>query len=355
MNLSSLIKTIVLSLILYNVSTIPQAVYAQNTSTSKPDSSKIKEALRLIRMPEPEFNSHNSQDIKTKHSGKPGFKQVYQHETITFTMRDGATLYGYKYPKKSNLTIILIPGVLSSGLMLNRSSGLLRDYADAEVIALDLRGHGQSDGTPGDVDYIGQYEDDLTDVISEIRTNDPRQKIIIAGHSMGGGIALRYAMKQDVPEVSGYLLFAPLLGANSPTIPSSDSNNNTGSFMKVDIHRIVGIFMLDQMGIHDYDALPVLFFNLPENMPLRTYTYRAYASMAPANFKEGLRAVNKPLLVLVGENDEAFVAFEFKPVVQAYSDGKTVIINGATHKGILYNISAMKVIKKWVQSTILSK
>jgi len=36
-------------------------------------------------------------------------------------------------------------------------------------IALDCRGHGQSNGAMGDVDYIDQYIDDLADVISIVK------------------------------------------------------------------------------------------------------------------------------------------------------------------------------------------
>lgn len=65
-----------------------------------------------------------------------------------------------------------------------------QEATQAEVFAIDLRGHGKSDGKDGDVDYINQYADDLADIVSAIRKQKPKGKIIIAGHSMGGGVAL---------------------------------------------------------------------------------------------------------------------------------------------------------------------
>jgi alpha-beta hydrolase superfamily lysophospholipase len=166
---------------------------------------------------------------------------------------------------------------------------------------------------------------------------------------MGGGIALRYAMKKDVQKIDGYLLFAPLLGHNAPTLPKPTASTDTVTepFMKIHIQRIIGLIMYNSIGIHKYDSLPVLFFNLPKEMGFNKYTYRANASMAPDDYKGGLKAVKKPLLVIVGSKDEAFVASEFEPAVTKNSEGKVIIIDGATHDGILQNKKAMDEVKKW--------
>ncbi|MBA3706389.1 MAG: alpha/beta fold hydrolase, partial [Bacteroidetes bacterium] len=217
---------------------------------------------------------------------------------------------------------------------------------------LDFRGHGQSEGIAGDVDYMDQYTDDLIDVISTIKKNNPKGKIIIAGHSMGGGIALRYAMKKNAPMVDGYLLFAPLLGHNAPTFQKSSTTTNTTTelFLKIHIERIIGLSMYNSIGVHQYDSLPVLFFNLPKEMSLNKYTYRSNISMAPEDYITGLKAVKVPLLVIVGSNDEAFVASEFKPAVQKNSIGKVIVVEGATHDGIRHNKKAMEDVKTWFQN-----
>ena len=318
-----------------------------------PDSIKTaEEAFKLINAPEPSFKKSISNSYYNLKNNAQEFKQVYKSEPHRFLMRDGKYLFAQKFPANSNLIIIMLHGVLSSSLEMNGISGKLNKILNAEVYALDLRGHGKSDGNPGDVDYINQYEDDLADVIKSIRKEKPGSKIILAGHSMGGGIELRYALNKNYPEVNGYLLFAPLLGQNTPTYskPGNDSlQNRNEPFMKIDIQRIIGLKMFNSIGVHKYDYLPVLFFNLPDKMPLREYTYRSDQSMSPDDYKEGLHAIHQPLLVLVGNKDEAFDAKAFIPAVKNNSSGEVFIINGATHDGILQNNEAIRRIKTWAE------
>ncbi len=136
-----------------------------------------------------------------------------------FTTRDGEILFARHFPAESDLTILLLHGVTGDSAALTLGAERLREASGAAVIALDLRGHGQSGGTAGDVAYIGQYKDDVADVIAAIRADQPNGRNILAGHSMGGGIALQFAQLTDAPAVDGYLLFAPHLGTNAPTMP----------------------------------------------------------------------------------------------------------------------------------------
>lgn len=76
--------------------------------------------------------------------------------------------------------------------------------------------------------------------------------------------------------------------------------------------------------------------------------------MAPEDYKDGLRAVDKPLLVIVGSEDEAFVASEYKPAITGYSAGEVVIIDGSTHNGIRHSSRAMETVKNWLKSNNLN-
>lgn len=62
-----------------------------------------------------------------------------------------------------------------------------------QVIAVDLRGHGRSEVMPS-----GSYEPDdyVSDIESLITTHYPNQDFTIIGHSMGGQIAARLAVKR---------------------------------------------------------------------------------------------------------------------------------------------------------------
>jgi alpha-beta hydrolase superfamily lysophospholipase len=310
--------------------------------------SLIAEANKLINMPEPTFKPSQPTNIDAEVIKEMGFEQIYKSQSHYFTVRDNKKIFAYKFPSKSNSTIILVHGVANTGYLYNKTAGLLQEATQAEVFALDLRGHGKSEGKDGDVNYINQYADDLADIIKIIRKQKPKGKIIIAGHSMGGGIALNYAMQKNKEKIDGYLLFAPLLGNNSPAIRQAPAETgNVEPFMKIHFPRIIGLKMFNEIGNHAHDSLSVLFFNLPENMPSRKYTYRANMSMAPEDYKKGLKAINQPMLVLIGSKDEAFDAELMKKAVSENSQGEVQIVEGTTHNGIRHHSQAYNVIKKW--------
>ncbi len=312
--------------------------------------SLINEATKLIHKQEPTFNPAVSMIAPDPAIiAEMGFEQVYKSKNRSFTLRDNKKIFAYRFTSQSDNTIILIHGVGSNAYMYNKTAGLLQKSTKAEVYTIDLRGHGQSDGIIGDVGYINQYVDDLADIISTIRKEKPNGKIIIAGHSMGGGVALRYAMEKEYEQPDGFLLFAPLIGHNSPAIRQGQVTENIAEepFMKIHIERIIGLTMLNEIGNHDYDSLPVLFFNYPEAVPLRKYSYRANKSMTPDDYVAGLKAVTKPMLVLMGSEDEAFSAIATKEAILKNSTGEIQIIDKASHNGVRHNTQSFIFIKDW--------
>ncbi len=340
-------KTVLFKIIFSTLLLTSLPVIAQNGSDQF-EKAEV-EVVKLINSSNPTFNPNAVQKpMDTEAMADLGFEQVYQNSPRKFSMRDGKQLFSYVYRKESDTTIILLHGVLSSAYLMNKTAGLLQEATQSGVIALDFRGHGQSEGTPGDVEYINQYVDDLEDVVSAIKREKPNQSILLAGHSMGGGIILRYAKENDAPEVDGYLLFAPHMGVNTPTLKKEELETGEEPFVKLHINRIIGLKMMNAIGVTKYNDLPVLFFNLPETMPVTKYSYRANESMSPLDYKEGLRSINKPMLVLVGSNDEAFDASKFMSAVTENSNGEVYIVEDETHNGIRHNERSMGLISNWV-------
>jgi pimeloyl-ACP methyl ester carboxylesterase len=137
--------------------------------------------------------------------------------------------------------------------------------------------------------------------------------------------ALSEGLNRDIVN----LLFAPNLGTNAPTTSQKlDIKNN---FIKIHLSRGLGLRILNEYGIHDYDSMKVTFYNLPEQMPIKSYSYRSMEACVPKNYRETLRSIEKPLLVIAGSEDEAFIAKEYPLLVKAYSQGDCVIIEGETH------------------------
>ncbi|MEL7375907.1 MAG: alpha/beta fold hydrolase [Bacteroidota bacterium] len=311
----------------------------------------VREALQMIEFSEPEFHQPYIPNLSPSDIADMGFEQPHQSEAIKFQMRDGIQIHGQKYERTSSKTVLLLHGTLADSYTYNKMAGLLRESLNAEVIAIDLRGHGQSGGRPGDVSTLNQYAEDVDDIIASIRMENPEEMVILAGHSMGGGIVLRHVETFPDTQVDGYLLFAPNLGTSSPTTHQNlDVESN---FIKIHLARGLGLRLLNEFGIHEYDSLQVVFYNLPANMPIRSYSYRSMQASHPKNYREALRAIDKPMLVLVGSADEAFIAEEYGPVIRSYSGGECYIVEAATHNGIRHSEEAMQKVRDWAATNNL--
>lgn len=315
-------------------------------------------SFKMIQVPAPVFKPCNPPKLSKQKKAELGIEQVYGAAPHRFIMRDGTKVFAQKLSGNSSHTIILLHGVGASGYLMNRTAGLLRNTTQADVYAIDFRGHGQSEGKKGDISYINQYADDVADIVQAIYKKKPEGKIVIAAHSMGGGIALRYAMSQSSSLVNGFILLAPLLGHNAPTLrktPPVTQESSKAPFMKIHIQRIIGLKMLNSIGDKRHNHLPVLFLNLPEEATLKAYTYRANVGMAPDDYIAGLKAVKAPMLVLVGEQEEVFEQKAFAHAIHTYSTGQMAVIPQANHNSVRHSPKTMTVIKTWFEKHLGQK
>ena len=108
------------------------------------------------------------------------------------TARDGTKLaYRFYAPATSapsKGSVVLIHGSSATSSSMHPMAKAL-SAAGFVTYALDIRGHGGS-GRKGQIAYIGQLEDDLTDFMKAV---SPRPPVTLAGFSSGGGFALRFA------------------------------------------------------------------------------------------------------------------------------------------------------------------
>jgi alpha-beta hydrolase superfamily lysophospholipase len=82
----------------------------------------------------------------------------------------------------------------------------------AQFAVMDFRGMGQSGGVRGDVNSFDDYLQDVTDFVDHLRKKHSiPPKFILLGHSLGGLVALYWAMKNPGP-VKLLILSAPFLG-----------------------------------------------------------------------------------------------------------------------------------------------
>jgi alpha-beta hydrolase superfamily lysophospholipase len=278
-----------------------------------------------------------------------------EKQTRCLPMRDGTLLAAQSFTSHSDLTIVLLHGVLNSSVGMQKTARLLHDAANATVLALDLRGHGKSGGRPGDNDYIGQWEDDVADVVKLIRKERPNARIVLAGHAVGGGVVMRYAERGKMPPVEGYLLFAPDLGWESPTTrkesaPEAEpkSGPKPEPFMKIDLGRILKLKAMNAVGITSSNDQVTLTFNVPKGFGVSKYTYRAMMTFAPDDYRIAFAADSRPLLLVAGTKDEAFHASRYPATLETRANAKVVLLEGESHLGVLQNASAIAAVRDWV-------
>ncbi len=89
--------------------------------------------------------------------------------------------------------VIIVHGIFEHG---GRHAFLAEGLAQRGYAthAIDLRGHGRSDGTRGSIDRFDQYLADLGDFVSYLAKDQPSGPFYLFGHSMGGQIVLLYAL-----------------------------------------------------------------------------------------------------------------------------------------------------------------
>ncbi len=266
----------------------------------------------------------------------------------TFTARDGTQLAYRHYPAQSDKAVILLHGSGSHSRYFLPLAGFISSEGLAHVYTPDLRGHGSAPVRRGDVDYIGQLEDDLADFIAMIRSDNPGVMLIAGGHSSGGGLAIRFAGSKYGHQAYAYMLLSPYLAYNAPTV-----RPNSGGWAQPYTRRIIGLVLLNNIGIRWFNYLTVIDFNMPKEVRDGTetlsYTYRLNTSYAPRDYKKDLSAITQPLLVVAGSADESFYADQFEPVISQFTKGKVKLLPGVTHLGAVVSPKVRPVVKEWLQ------
>jgi alpha-beta hydrolase superfamily lysophospholipase len=140
---------------------------------------------------------------------------MYESELQRFVMRDGATLQGHRFVSSSSDSLVMLHGACGFDNQLNKCSGMLREATGIEIFTYDHRGHGASPGPRGDLTYIGQYASDVADVLRAVRALKPEGRIILGGHSMGGGSmsTMEYIDDDRAGEIAGtpaYMAAVPI-------------------------------------------------------------------------------------------------------------------------------------------------
>lgn len=264
----------------------------------------------------------------------------------TYAARDGAKL-GYRlyqgrlHEGGTSVTVVLVHGAWDDGTGMHLLAKALRDTG-ASVYVPVLRGHDHA-GRPGDIDYIGQLEDDLADLVSTIRPLRPHSTFCLIGFSLGGGFVLRVLASPDEKLFDRFIMISPPLPPGAPT-------NRPGATITLTGPRAAVLTALTRLGIDWFDGLPVVTFAGIENVPFLTtsYSFRLATDFAPPpDYVDALRRSTKPAALLIGGDDELFYADRYAPLLRPVRpDLRISMVPGVHHLGMVLTPAGIAAVRK---------
>jgi len=269
-------------------------------------------------------------------------------ELQTFTARDGEALSFAHYPADSERHLILLHGSGYHGAYLAPMARHLSESGTANVHVMNIRGHFRSGKTRGDIAYLGQLEDDIADFIVLQRQSKPDARFVIGGHSSGGALAVRYAAGPHDASVGNVLALAPILGHRAPT-----ALETSGGWAHISLPRIIGLSMLNTVGIHTADHLTTIRFNLPDTYrngsETLSYSWRLMTNFnLHDDFKADLAALPSTSMTFVGRDDEAMNADAF-PKLFSELEKPFEVVDGANHFSLILDPLVFEKIDSWLR------
>lgn len=300
-----------------------------------------KSFARLCAAPRP---------MEDTRDGDPGHRRVLR-------MADGLNLVYRAYPARGETSpddekiVFLIHGSAGHSGHLHALASTLSRRAVATVYVPDMRGHGLSGRRRGcDVSYRDQMRDDLVALVETLAGENATAKIVIGGHSAGGGLVTRIARSVVGDRMAGFVLLAPFLGIGAPTTRPA-----IGGWVSLNQPRINALMALNQRGVPWLNQLPVLEFNQPlasrDGREALCWSFNTMLAFGPADWRRDLAAIGPqtPLLVLVGEGDECFVPQEYRSALEEVAPhGRLEILDDVGHWDLLVADESADAIVRWL-------
>jgi pimeloyl-ACP methyl ester carboxylesterase len=289
-----------------------------------------------VRSPPPLASIHEGA-IRIDAAGAPDLSR--------FQARDGTWLAYRLYPASNGARdriAILEHGSSGHSIEMHQVAAALAAHG-VTAVAVDVRGHGAS-GTRGDIAYPGQLDDDLADLVADLRKAYPAARFSLIGHSAGGGFALRIAAGPLRGAFDRFVLLSPYLGYRAPTNRPAEG---PGLWASPDMPRIVATLMLARLGIDWPQSLPAIAFaNVPEAKMAVTsrYSFRLLQNYtAPPDWRGAFEKAYGHVSVIAGADDELMDAAAYESVLPPLG-ARVTIIPGVDHIGVVYRPEAIEAI-----------
>jgi acylglycerol lipase len=220
---------------------------------------------------------------------------VTAHDEGTLAGVGGLELYWQQWsPDAARATVVLAHGASEHSGRYAWTAERLADRGYA-TYALDHRGHGKSAGARA---YVDRIENVVSDLDSLVDLANHGGQMFLLGHSMGGAVALAYAIRNQ-EKLDGLILSAPLAALEA----ASPATRLAGRVLSRVAPKL-GVYPIDSSAVsrdpdvvRAYDDDPL---NYHGKLPARTV---AELSETVGNFPEDVARITLPVLVMHGTAD----------------------------------------------------
>ncbi len=223
------------------------------------------------------------------------------------------------------------PLLLLHGYPLNREiwRPQVEHLADtAQVIAPDLRGHGES-SAPAEPYTVDRLADDLVELLDHLGLAGP---VVVGGLSMGGYVALAFHRRHP-DRVAGLILAATRAGADSE---AGKANRDKAMALARDqgVAAIADSMLPKLLAPESYTAQPSLVHSVRQIMtatPLNGVIGDLTAMRDRPDATELLSGITQPVLVIHGQADQLIPSSEAEAAYARLPNARLALVPHAGH------------------------
>ncbi len=195
----------------------------------------------------------------------------------------------------------------------------LRDFSqEYRTIALDLSGHGKSEDIEGDPSIEMNYAEEVAALVRYLQL----ECFILVAHSMGGGVAMSYALKKNVLKPKALVLV--------DTSSDLDLTKLRAGLVKETVEDRVYFFKSRLFNQYtDSYQLKKLDDDMRLANPL--VMTRDLATCSKFNITDSVGEIDIPTFVLVGENDDIITPAMAAEFEKMFPRADIAVVKGADH------------------------